>query len=143
MIIAAIGTNYKIYNMKFTKLFLALSMCLIIFGVTAQEPSVPLEQPEVEARFDGGVEAMKTYIINNIEYPAVARKNGDQGKVFIRFVVNTDGSIANVEVLKGVSEAIDAEAMRLINEMPNWIPAETGGEKVKSSVVLPINFALD
>ena len=95
-----------------------------------------------EAEFPGGVVAMKKYFNDNIEYSEIAIKNGDQGRVFLEFVVNKDGSIEGVEILRGVSEEIDNEAMRVIKNMPNWIPAEAYGEKIRARCRVPINFLI-
>ncbi len=79
----------------------------------------------------------------NIKYPESAKKEGIQGRVFISFVVNKDGSISDVKKLRGVSEELDKEAMRVIKNMPKWKPGEQRGEKVKVEYALPINFKLN
>ena len=92
------------------------------------------------ATFPGGVGSMMKYLSENIEYPEIALELGDQGKVILEFVVNKDGSIEQVNVLKGVSPEIDREAKRVVSNMPNWIPAESKGELVRARCRIPINF---
>ena len=125
--------------MKFTKLCLALSLCFMVFGLQAQEVS---STPDKVATFVGGNEAMKTYLIANLKYPDSAKTANLYGKVYVRFIVEKDGAISSVQVLKGVDELLDSEAIRAISAMPNWTPAETDGKKVRSYVTLPINFEL-
>lgn len=99
--------------------------------------------PDVEAGFPGGAAAMQKWIAENVEYPQVAREMGDQGRVYLSFVVETDGSITNIEVKRGVSEELDREAKRVIRKMPKWNPGEAGGKKVRTRCSLPINFTLE
>lgn len=80
---------------------------------------------------------------DNFEYPIEAIEKNEKGRVYIRFVVEIDGSISNIKVKRGVSDAIDGEAVRLIQNMPKWKPAEEDGKAVRSSNVIPINFILD
>lgn len=102
-----------------------------------------IEHPDQEASFPGGPDAMQQYIADNIEYPPAAMKSGKQGRVFVEFVVNTDGSISDVKILRGVSEALDNESVRIINTMPNWVPAQLGDENVRARCRVPFNFKLD
>ena len=95
--------------------------------------------PELEAEYPGGPEAMKKFIIDNIQYPSEACF---QARVFISFIVERDGSLSNVEVIRGVQSLLDKEAVRVVCAMPKWIPAETGGKKVRSKVNIPISFRL-
>lgn len=98
--------------------------------------------PDVEAEFPGGISKMFEYLGKNISYPNKALKNNDQGKVFVQFVVEANGKITNVEVIRGVSKELDAESIRVIKKMPKWKPAEHKGVKVKSKIRIPINFTL-
>ena len=101
------------------------------------------KEVEVMPEFPGGMEALMSYMGESIQYPKEAEKEGVEGKVFIQFVVGTDGSVNLIEVLRGVHEDLDAEAVRVISEMPNWTPGEKDGEKVNVSMVLPISYKLD
>lgn len=93
-------------------------------------------------QFPGGEQALLKYIGSNIRYPIIAQENGVQGKVIVRFVVNKSGEVENAVVLKAVDESLDAEALRVINSLPDWIPGEQKGEKVSVYYTLPISFKL-
>ena len=96
-----------------------------------------------ESEFFGGTMGMMKYIQGNIEYPQTSIVNNEQGKVYIAFFVNEDGSISDVKVERGVSKSLDQEAARLIRNMPKWIPATCEGYPVKSIARLPIVFTLN
>lgn len=107
------------------------------------EPEAPIvDYPDQEATFPGGAAAMKQFLADNIKYPEIAMEMGDQGKVFIEFVVEKDGSITQIKVLRGVSREIDSEAKRVVRQMPRWVPAESKGEAVRARCRIPINFIL-
>ena len=97
---------------------------------------------EVQPEPVGGLSSFYSYVGSNIEYPQSAKNMGLEGKVFLVFVIDTDGSINNVEVLKGVSEEIDREAIRVVENAPNWKPGEQNGGPVKVRMRLPITFKL-
>ena len=92
--------------------------------------------------FEGGVANMLEYLRKNIKYPVEAIKNGAQGRVIVQFVVNKDGSIVDANVVKSVSPELDAEALRVVQSMPKWIPGEQRGEKVRVQFTLPVQFKL-
>ena len=96
------------------------------------------EMPE----FPGGSAQMMRYIQNNIRYPMTARESDIQGRVFVSFVVEPDGSITNVEVTRGIGGGCDEEALRLVQSMPNWKPGKVRGSAVRVSYTLPIVFKL-
>lgn len=98
---------------------------------------------EEEPEFPGGIQALADYLRDNIKYPEACRKDSIQGRVFIRFVVEKDGSISGAKVLKGVHELLDAEAMRVISAMPKWKPGKLSGKTVRVQYVIPVNFSLD
>ncbi|MFT5823685.1 MAG: TonB family protein [Crocinitomix sp.] len=97
---------------------------------------------EEEPEFPGGREAMTQFIVNNIEYPEEARKNNEEGIVYVKFVVEKDGAITKVNIRKGVYDALNNEAMRVVKKMPNWIPGEQNGKPVSVYFTLPIHFRL-
>lgn len=78
---------------------------------------------EVSAEFKGGTQEMMMFIQENVHYPAAAKEAGIAGKVFVKFVVETNGSITNVEVIKGVDKELDDEAIKVVRSMPKWNPA--------------------
>ncbi len=92
--------------------------------------------------FPGGQKAMMEYLMKNIKYPAVCQEAGISGRVIVSFVVNKDGTIQNVEVIRGVHEKLDAEAVRVVKSMPAWSPGEQQGRKVRSKFQLPVFFRL-
>ncbi len=93
-------------------------------------------------QFIGGDSALMNYLTSNVEYPAVAKENGIQGRVYVEFTVDKDGAIIDVKILKGVAPVLDAEAIRVVKQMPNWEPGMQKGKKVRVSYKLPINFTL-
>ena len=93
-------------------------------------------------KFPGGEKKLMSYLGNNIKYPEKAKKDGVKGRVFISFVVEKDGRIDNVELLRGIGSGCDEEAMRVIKSMPKWSPGMTNGEPVRVQYNLPIKFAL-
>ncbi len=97
---------------------------------------------EENSHFPGGSNEFNKYIVENIEYPEAAIDRDEQGKVYLAFDVETDGSITNIEILRGVSESLDAEAFRIIYGMPKWIPAHCNGRIIKSSQHIPVVFSL-
>jgi protein TonB len=97
---------------------------------------------EQQAEFAGGLEAMMKFIVKNMKYPAVARRMGVEGSVFVSFVVERDGSISEPKVIKGISAECDQEAVRVIKMMPQWKPGKQNGRPVRSRFVLPIKFRL-
>ena len=123
-------------------LLILLSAFFVSFSYAQQNDSI-VSFPDVEAEFEGGAEGMKAYLIENTEYPELARKKGEEGKVYVKFIIELDGSITGIKVLKSSgSKLLDEEAVRVIENMPNWIPAEKDGKKVRSVCRVPINFTL-
>lgn len=98
--------------------------------------------PDVEPQFPRGVEAMRQYMVDNLKYPPKAKEAGLQGRVFVRFTIDTDGSIYNVEVIRGIGGGCDEEAVRVVKAMPKWNPAIDNGKPVAVSYYLPIVFQL-
>lgn len=98
---------------------------------------------EQQAEFDGGLKEMYKFVSKYLKYPSVPRRMGIEGSVFISFIVDKDGTISQVEVVKGIHADCDREAVRVIKMMPNWKPGKQNGKAVKSRFVLPIKFRLD
>jgi protein TonB len=97
------------------------------------------------AEFPGGIRAMRTFLMNNIRYPQNALDKEIQGKCYLKFVVNAEGKISDVFVMRGVPDCpeCDTEAMRVVSMMPSWKPARVDGKLVNSYFTLPITFNLD
>lgn len=122
--------------------------------VTPPAPPPPVEQkvepvaapivefPDVEAGFPGGPAAMMKWINDNVKYPQTSIEMNEQGRVFLSFVVEKDGSITNVKVERGISIDLDREAKRVVRKMPKWVPGESAGRAVRARCRLPINFQL-
>jgi len=99
---------------------------------------------EVMPEFVGGQEALSQFISDNVRYPEKEQRKGISGVVYVKFVVEKDGSISNVEVERGVKKGkgYDAEAVRLVKSMPRWNPGIQKGNKIRVQFVLPIRFTL-
>jgi protein TonB len=98
---------------------------------------------EKQASFKGGMEAWYRYLKENLTYPSQARRISIEGTVIVRFVVNTDGSIQNVEVLRGIGGGCDEIAKNAIENSPNWNPGISMDRPVRSRMTMPIRFRLD
>lgn len=96
--------------------------------------------PDVEAQFPGGNTEMKKYINDNLHYSEIDFETIANGKIFVGFIVNIDGSIENVKVLRGIAKELDEEFVRVVKGMPNWIPGEVNGEKVRSRGRIPFSI---
>ena len=97
---------------------------------------------EVMPEFPGGAAKMMEFIQKNIQYPMTAQENGIQGRVFVNFVIEPDGSITNVTAMRGIGGGCDEEAIRIVQSMPNWKPGKQRGVAVRSSFTVPIIFKL-
>ncbi|BAX81878.1 cell envelope biogenesis protein TonB [Labilibaculum antarcticum] len=86
---------------------------------------------------------LRRYIARKIQYPVLAADQGYEGQVFVQFVVTTDGSVAKAKVIKGANVELNKEALRVINNMPNWVPGEQQGKKVEVRYTIPIRFSLN
>lgn len=102
-----------------------------IFTVVEQMPMYP-----------GGDGALMGYLRDNIHYPTVAAENGVQGRVVVGFVVERDGSITDVKILRGVDPSLDREAMRVVKNMPKWTPGKQNGSAVRVKYQVPVSFRL-
>ncbi len=93
--------------------------------------------------FPGGHQALTKYLDENVKYPAIAQENGIQGRVICQFVVNKDGTITDIEVIRsGGDPSLDQEAVRVIEAMPKWKPGEQRGKTVRVRYTVPVNFRL-
>lgn len=91
----------------------------------------------------GSLDKFREWISQNIKYPSEASKNGISGRVIIQFSIDTTGKLCDAKILRGVEPGIDKEALRVINQSPQWTPAEQGGKKVKQQFVMPVVFSLE
>ena len=97
---------------------------------------------EDQPNFPGGDEARMIYLKDNIKYPQMARESGIQGTVYITFVVERNGSVTDVKVLRGIGGGCDEEAIRVIENMPKWNPGKQRGKPVRVQFNMPIKFTL-
>lgn len=97
---------------------------------------------ELMPAFNGGEEAMYQFLSENIKYPQVAKETGIQGTVIVKFVVEKDGSISDVQLLKTIGGGCDEEALRVVKAMPKWKVGKQNGEPVRVYFTLPIRFTL-
>jgi TonB family protein len=100
------------------------------------------QECEVMPEFPGGDLEVRKFIANNIRYPKEAVKYSEAGKVFVTFVVAKDGAVEKVKVVRGISTALDNEAIRVVSSMPNWTPGKNKGEPVNVQYTIPVNFQL-
>ena len=116
--------------------------------IAAPEPPKHVEETKVFTvveqmpMFPGGDAALMSYLANNIHYPTVAAENGVQGRVVVGFVVERDGSITDVRILRGVDPSLDREAMRVVKSMPRWTPGKQNGSAVRVKYQVPVAFRL-
>ena len=115
--------------------------------VEVEEEEEPVEEEIFEVveempSFPGGQAALMQYLGKNIKYPTIAQENGTQGRVVCQFVVNRDGSIVDVKVIRGVDPYLDKEAVRVISSMPKWKPGKQRGKPVRVKYTVPVMFRL-
>ena len=119
--------------------------------VSAEEPSVkseddwvvPFDGLDVKPQFRGGdANAFSAWVNSRLTYPAYAKKNGIQGKVTLQFTIEPNGKVTNVEVLRGVDESLDKEAVRVVSKSPRWTPGYLNGKPVRVTYTFPVIFQL-
>ena len=111
-------------------------------GMEVDKTKKAFDVVEQMPQYPGGPAALMQFLAQNIRYPEEAHKAGVQGRVIVSFVVETDGSISEAKAVKSVSSELDAEALRVINCMPNWNPGRQNGEVVRVKYVVPVTFRL-
>jgi len=107
------------------------------------EPEGAFDVVENMPEFPGGAPEMMKFLATNVKYPEEAYSNGIEGRVLLSFIVEKDGSISNVKVVKPVNEAIDAEAVRVVEMMPKWKPGKQNGKVVRVKYTIPVSFRLN
>ncbi len=129
------------------KKLLVILICILPFTSFAQESTEKKSSNEriytsveVMLEFPGGEAALMNYLVKNIKYPSDAQDAKIQGKVFLTFVVSDEGKVKQVKVLRGLGASIDAEAIRVVQEMPDWKPGTMNGKPVNVQYNIPINF---
>ena len=108
-----------------------------------EEETIPFQLVEEKPKFQGGdANDFTKWVNQRLVYPDVAKENGVQGRVMLQFTVNTDGSVSNVKVLRGVDPSLDKEAVRVVSMSPKWTPGKQRDRKVKVTYTFPVIFQL-
>lgn len=107
-----------------------------------EDEQVIFQVVENDPEFPGGIEALMKYLQQNIKYPQLARENNITGKVYVTFVVERDGSVTGVRVLRDIGGGCGQEAVRVVKSMPKWTPGKQRGKAVRVQYNLPVNFSL-
>jgi protein TonB len=110
--------------------------------VVAQKNQKVFDVVEQMPEYPGGIQALFEYLSQNVKYPSDAENQKVEGRVIATFIVETDGTINNVEVVKPVFPSLDAEAIRVLSGMPKWTPGKQSGKEVRVKYTVPINFNL-
>ncbi len=111
-------------------------------GMGEEDENVPIYGAEVMPEFPGGINALQRFLRKQLNYPHLAQEHDIQGTVYVRFVVTKTGKVENIEIYRGVHTALDAEAIRVVENMPSWKPGSQRGKPVAVYFVLPIKFVL-
>lgn len=98
---------------------------------------------EEQAEFPGGLDSMYAYIVKNLKYPELAKEKGIEGRVFVSFIIEKDGSISNVKLLRGIGGGCEEAAVEMVKNMPKWKPGTQRGKPVRVQFNLPIKFELE
>ncbi|MCH5173038.1 MAG: energy transducer TonB [Bacteroidales bacterium] len=108
-----------------------------------EEETIPFQLVEEKPKFNGGdANEFTKWVNKQLQYPDVAKENGVQGRVMLQFTVNTDGSVSNVKVVRGVDPSLDKEAVRVVSMSPKWTPGKQRDRKVKVTYTFPVIFQL-
>lgn len=123
----------------------AAQTCKVTVGVSADgtpayKEVFEYDYVEEKPRFPGGDCSLMSFINEHRRYPAAAYRDGIQGRVVCSFVVNTDGSVSHIAVVKGVEPSLNKEAIRIMSSMPQWTPGKIDGEPVPVRVIWPVPF---
>ncbi|MHC1774542.1 MAG: energy transducer TonB [Lentimicrobium sp.] len=113
-----------------------------LFRDDGGEPIFLSDKIDQLPEFPGGDEGRIKFLINNIQYPKKARENWEQGTVYCTFVVEKDGSLTDIKILRGVSESLDKEVLRVLSLSPKWGPGVHEGENVRVQFNMPVKFTL-
>ncbi len=101
-----------------------------------------IDKVDEKPSFSGGESAMKSYLNSNVKYPDVAQENGVQGRVIVESIIEKDGSMSDVKVIRSVDPSLDREALRVVKAMPKWTPAKLKGIPVRTKCTTPVVFRL-
>ena len=128
-----------LFRIAFFSLVLGVGLSL---STTAQAQETIKSQVDEMAAPPGGMGGFTEYMIKNLSYPTAAKEANVQGMVVVSFVVDAEGKVGSVEVLRGIGKGCDEEAVRVISNSGTWTPAKIGGKAVASKMTLPVQFKL-
>jgi protein TonB len=133
---------------KFLCIMLLLPISFVVMAQGGLKSSMLEKSEEVFSsadkmpEFPGGMAAMQNYLATNVQYPLEAQEKGIQGRVICQFIINTDGTVSDVKVMRNVDKLLEAEAIRVIENMPKWNPGIKDNKIVRVKYTLPITFRL-
>jgi periplasmic protein TonB len=132
------------------RVFFSIMFLLVVSGLKAQSDATisKIDSGKIfvsidkNPEFPGGLEKFYNFLDHTIIYPKIASQNNIQGRVIIKFTVEKDGSLSDLQVVRGITKEIDEEAVRVLGLSPKWNPAMSGGTAVRCSYIVPIAFSL-
>lgn len=128
-------------------LAMAAGLCAVAQSDEVKESDTNLEDKiysivEHDPEFPGGMEGLYQWLATNVKYPEHAKENGIQGRVVVKFVIEKDGSVSDVRIMRSPNDELSEEAIRVVKAMPKWKAGRQNGKKVRVQYMLPINFKL-
>jgi TonB family protein len=138
------GNNFEYFedgSLKFIRKYKNGELIEVSMDPTNPKPIFTVVEDSPE--FPGGDEARMNYLAHSLKYPQEARENNIQGTVYVEFVVEIDGSLTRIKVLRGIGSGCDEECVRVVKLMPKWNPGKQRGNPVRSQFVLPVQFILN
>ncbi len=141
--------NYKTKSKnKITGNFVEINLEIDTSNIKNKDISKPLplflnKKIDTPAQFPGGDKALQKYFSEKLHYPEKAKKQKIEGRVYVKFTITRYGKIKNIKLIRSINYLIDNEAIKLIKEMPDWIPAKSKTEQVESEQILPVIFTTE
>lgn len=133
----------KNVSLKVALMTLVLLFSFMTSTAQTKKNNMVYDVVEVMPQYPGGQIAMLKYIMQNIKYPKQIMEEGIQGRVTVSFIVEKDGRVSNVRLLRSVQPALDKEAIRVVKSMPKWTPGKQNGKPVRVRFNLPVMFKLN
>ena len=121
------------------EVFIFLVFALAAFPAKSQQDSI-FSDPEIHPSFPGGYDSLNAFVSRNLKYPSC--REDFEGRVYVHFTVNKDGSLSDIKVIKGLSVMCDKNALDLFQNMPHWIPGKVNGLAVPMRMIFPVRFTL-
>ncbi|HBL75124.1 MAG: hypothetical protein A2W90_15175 [Bacteroidetes bacterium GWF2_42_66] len=134
--------QFEIFNSEITEGDIITVQNYLVKNIREEEDVPPVWITDEMPEFPGGIPSLLKFINSSIKYPVIAQENGIHGKVIITFVIDKTGEVTNVRVFRGIDQALDAEALRVVKNLPKWKPGKQNGKPVKVNYNVPINFVL-